>query len=275
MGTIREIHDEVPYVGQKKRTQFLELLCDYQQFVASIYKDGCQYDKALYYQNKAYRVAKTLQDSEQIALALWRRGLTYDAQGSTQAAISDFLAAQSYHVNSAHLNGAIWSSLGHALAHDAKDQSEQTAAFQSFDNAERLLDSAQSEPDQYFIKFNPEGYFLNRASAWIEAVTGKLRSPSNALDTLAEVPADESRKRRYAYSIYLQACVWFEKCELPMATQLALDTLEVVGPIQSQTSINRLNALYRVLKKTRYGNSPEIAELGAKLARVQNPSLFT
>ncbi len=272
--TIHNIHDEVPYASQKKRTQFLELLCDYQQFVAGIYKDACQYDKALYYQNKAYCVAKTLQYSEQIALALWRRGLTYSAQENIQAAISDFLAAQSFQTKPSHLDGAIWSSLGHVQALSATNASEQTRAFHSLDQAERLLDKAKREPDTYFVKFNAEGYLLNRASAWIEATTGNFRSPTHAFDMLAEVPADESRKRRYGYSTYLQARVWLEKGELPMATRLALDTLDVAGQIQSQALINRLNTLYQELRGTRYGNSPELAELSVELARVQNPAFF-
>ncbi|MGH2481426.1 MAG: hypothetical protein ACRDHW_17365, partial [Ktedonobacteraceae bacterium] len=71
LDTIHSIHDEVPYVSSKKRAQFLLLLCDYQQFVAGLYRDQGLYDTALFYQNKAYAVAKTLQDPEQLALVLW------------------------------------------------------------------------------------------------------------------------------------------------------------------------------------------------------------
>jgi tetratricopeptide (TPR) repeat protein len=274
LGTIHDIHDEIPYVSATKRTQFLGLLCDYQQFVAGLYRDKSQYDEALFYQNKAYAVAKTLNDPEQLALVLWRRGITYDCQGNLEAAIADFLAAQRYQTKSVNLQGAIWASLGHAQAHNAKDSSEHKAALLSFDRAERLLDRAQREPDDYFIKFNVEGYHLNRASAWIGAADKKLRSPDRAFEALTLVPVDENRKRRYAFSAYVQARCWFEMGDYPIATQLALDAVTIAGEIQSHVNVNHIADLYQELRETSYGKSPAVAELGLQLIRVQNPSLL-
>lgn len=274
LGTIHDIHDEIPYTSTAKRTQFLGLLCDYQQFVAGLYRDKSQYDEALFYQNKAYTIAKTLQNAEQLALVLWRRGLTYHETGNLDAAISDFLAAQRYQTKSIHFQGALWSSLGHAQAHNATDQEEHKRAFQSLDQAERLLDLTASEPDEHFIKFNFEGYQLNRASAWIGASAKKLRVPSNAFDSLTLVPADENRKRRFAYSAYLQARCWFETGDYSIATQVAYDATVVAAAIHSQVNINRVAKLYRELQITSYGKSPAVAELGLQLIRIQNPSLF-
>jgi hypothetical protein len=137
-----------------------------------------------------------------------------------------------------------------------------------------LLDRAQREPDDYFIKFNVEGYHLNRASAWIGAANKRLRSPSHAFDALTLVPADENRKRRYAFSAYVQARSWFEMGDYPIATQLALDAVTIAGEIQSHVNINHIAELYQELQETNYGKSPAVAELGLQLIRVQNPSLF-
>lgn len=274
LGTIRDIHDEIPYAGTAKRTKFLGLLCDYQQFVAGLYRDKSQYEEALFYQNKAYAVAKVLENPEQLALVLWRRGLTYHETGNLDAAISDFLTAQRYQTKSIPFQGALWSSLGHAQAHNAANRKEQKTAFRSFDQAERLLSFAEAEPDEHFIKFNFEGYQLNRASAWVGANEKRLRIPSNALDALTQVPTDENRKRRFAYSAYLQARCWLEMGDYPIATQVAYDAVVVAGEIKSQVNINRIAKLYRELQTTSYGKSPAVAELGLQLIRVQNPSLF-
>lgn len=274
LGTIHSIHDEIPYVTSKKRTQFLLLLCDYQQFVASLYRDQSQYSAALYYQNKAYAVAKTLQDPEQLALILWRRGITYDCQGNFQAAISDFLAAQHYEARTAHLKGTIWASLGHAQAQYATSQTEQKVAFLSFDKAAQLLDKTKGEPDDYFIKFNAEGFHLNRAAAWVTATKKELRSPSHAFDGLTCVPIDEQRKRRYTYSTYIQARSWFEDGQYPIATQIARDALAVATEINSQVNIQHITRLYEELKATNFGKSPEVAELGLEIIRAQNREMF-
>lgn len=275
LGTIHTIHNEMPYVNQGKRTQFMLLLSDYQQFVASIFRDHSQYEQALYYQNKAYIIAKTLQTPEQIALALWRRGLTYHEQGNFQAGIADLQTAQSLRPTSVHLQGVLWSSLGHVQSHAATTRSEQQTALAALNQAERFLDRINDEPDIYFIKFNEEGYHLNRASAWLGAPVKLLRSSPHAFDALSLVPADETRKRRYAYSTYLQARGWFEEGELPMAAQVGMDALAVAIEINSQVNIKRIEAIYQDLKSTTYGNSPDVAELGVRLLRANNPALFT
>jgi len=95
LSTIHQIHDEVPYASSADQSQFLHLLADYQQFVASIFRDKTDYGQALFYQDKAYVITKSFADPEQIALALWRRGITYHERGDLAAAISDFAAHSS------------------------------------------------------------------------------------------------------------------------------------------------------------------------------------
>lgn len=274
LGTIRAIHDEVPYANTAIRTQFLTLLCDYQQFVASLYRDRSQYDTALYYQNKAYAVAKSLPHKEIRAMVLWRRGLTYHEAGNMDAAISDFLAAQQYKTTSVHFKGTLWASLGHAQAHNATTGDQFRTALCSFDQAEALLEAAEKEQDVHFIRFNIEGYHLNRASAYLGAKNAELRSHAKAFDALSVVPSDETRQRRYTYSTYLQARIEFQKGNLPFATKLAQDATSMASEIGSQVNLNRLALLYQDLLQTPYHNSPDVASLGAELVRAQNPDLL-
>lgn len=274
LGTIHQIHDEVPYASSADQSQFLYLLADYQQFVASIYRDQTDYDQALVYQNNAYAVAKSLENPDQIALVLWRRGITYHEQGNFAAAISDFEAAQSQQPASCNLQGVLWSSLGHVQAHAATDKTELATAFQSFKQAELLLDPAQAEEDSYFIKFNEEGYHLNKASAFLGSPVKGLRSADEAFTELADVPVNLDRKRRYAYSSYLQAKGWLEDGELPMATQISLDALEASGEINSVVNIQRIQGLHQTLKATSFGKSPEVARLGLEVQRLVRPELF-
>lgn len=274
LGTIHRIHDEIPYASSAEQSQFLYLLADYQQFVAGIFRDRSDYDQALYYQNKAYAVAKSINDSEQLALALWRRGLTYHDQENLAAAISDFEAAQNQKPASLNLQGALWLSLGHVQAHAATDKAAMIVAYQSFKKAEALLDPARNEEDTYFIKFNEESYHLNKASAFLGSPIGQLRSPREAFNELAEVPVNLNRKRRYAYSSYLQAKGWLEDGELPMATQISLDALEAAGEINSVVNIQRIQGLHQTLQATRFGRSPEVAKLGIEVQRLVRPELF-
>jgi len=272
--TIHQIHDEIPYTSPPERSQFLYLLADYQQFVASIFRDSTDYGQALLYQNKAYAVAKNIDDPEQTALVLWRRGITYHEQGNMTAAISDFEAAQKQQPSSVNLQGVLWMSLGHVQAHAATDRSSLATAFQSFKHAELLLDAAVDEDDPYFIKFNEEGYHLNKASAFLGSPVKQLRSAEEAFTELAEVPVNLDRKRRYAYSSYLQAKGWLEDGELPMATQISLDALEASGEINSVVNIQRIQGLHQTLRDTNFGKSPEVARLGLEVERLVRPELF-
>ncbi len=274
LGTIHQIHDEVPYVGSSEQSQILYLLADYQQFVAGIFRDQTDYDQALVYQNKAYAVAKSVDNSEQLALVLWRRGITYHEQGNLAAAISDFQAAQKEKPASLNLQGSVWLSLGHVQAHAATDRKGLATAFQSFKNAETLLDPASKEEDIYFIKFNAEGYHLNKASAFLGSGIKGFRSAEEAFIELADVPVNLDRKRRYAYSSYLQAKGWLEDSELPMATQISLDALEASGEINSVVNIHRIQELHQTLKATNFGKSPEVAKLGLEVQRHLQPELF-
>ena len=120
-------------------------------------------------------------------------------------------------------------------------------AYQSFKQAEALLDSAQDEEDRYFIKFNEESYHLNKASAFLGSPVKQLRSVEEAFTELAEVPVNLTRKRRYAYSSYLQAKGWLEEGELPMAAQVSLDALEASGEISSLVNVQRIQGLHQRL----------------------------
>lgn len=272
--TVHQIHDEIPYAARAEQSQFLYLLADYQQFVAGLFRDQTDYDQALVYQNKAYAVAKSIADPEQTALVLWRRGITYHEQGNLAAAISDFEAAQQQKPASLNLQGVVWLSLGHVQAHNATDRTELATAFKSFKNAETLLDPAQAEEDRYFIKFNEEGYHLNKASAFLGSPIKKLRLAEEAFTELSSVPVNLDRKRRYAYSSYLQAKGWLEDGELPMATQISLDALEASDEINSTVNIQRIQGLHQTLRTTSFGKSPEVARLGLEVQRLTRPELF-
>nr|BBH91721.1 hypothetical protein KTC_64720 [Thermosporothrix sp. COM3] len=275
MEIIYSIHDELPYASGSRKIDLSLLLCEYQQFLAGVFRDHARFAEALKYQNNAYQIAKSLEQNANImALVLWRRGLTYHQQGKLDAAIMDFQQALSKKPDSLQLQGAIQTNLGLAMAEAAKDQQDLTQAMKTLDVASNALDEAQKEPDEYFIRFNREGYYLNRASAWLYNSDGKLRSASDGLDTLVKVPVNAGRKRRYAYSLFLQAQAWFDQREYPLATQLATDALTIGIEIQSYTILNKVERVYSSLKKTSYGKAVPVAELGVKLLEAKHPEVF-
>ncbi|QBD76361.1 hypothetical protein EPA93_10210 [Ktedonosporobacter rubrisoli] len=274
MGVIYDIHDELPYATGQRQKELLLLLCDFQQFIAGIFRDHSQYDQSLTYQNKAYAIAKSLNDNEVKSLVLWRRGLTYHEQGDLVAASNDLSKALTFNSSSVLLEGGIRASLGHVLAHAATDKTDFLEAFKMLDKAGSLLDAAKKEPDPHFIKFNTEGYQLNRASSWIGVPAKMLRSSENALQEVSLVPVGVGRKRRYAYSSYLQARAWFDTGDYPLATKLAQDALNVASEIKSHVNVNRIHLLYVDLQATKYGKSQEVAALGADLLKAQHPEIF-
>jgi transcriptional regulator with XRE-family HTH domain len=275
MSMVHAIHDEVPYAPSHQQKQLLSLLCDYQQFIAGLFRDHSQCEEALHYQNKAYAVAKVLKQSEITALVLWRRGLTYHEQGNLAAAENDLHHALALKPESAQLEGAIKSELGYILAHSATDKEDVNQAFAMFDSAGDLLDDSKKDPDVHFIRFNEERWHQTRASAWLELPIVKFRSSDKAFQELSLVPGSTNRKRRYAYSTYLQARGWFIDGEFPMATQLALDALVVAEDIKSRANINRIDALHQDLKTSSYSKSTAVAELGAQIFKVKHPELFS
>lgn len=145
---------------------------------------------------------------------------------------------------------------------------------ESFHDTTISEDTIRMWEDRYFIKFNTEGYHLNKASAFLGSPIKALRSAEEAFTELAEVPVNLDRKRRYAYSSYLQAKGWLEDGELPMATQISLDTLEAAGEINSVVNIQRIQGLHQTLKTSNFGRSPEVAKLGLEVQRLVQPGLF-
>lgn len=142
------------------------------------------------------------------------------------------------------------------------------------DSAGEWLDDSKKELDPHFIRFNEEGWHLNRASSWLGIPRIKLCSSDEAFQELSLVSGSTDRKRRYAYSTYLQARGWFIDHEFSMSTNLALDALEVADEIKSKVNINRIDALHQDLKASDYGKSTTVAELGTRVFKVKHPELF-
>lgn len=275
---VYDVHDELPYSSENRRVSLLWLLCDYQQFIAGLFRDHTRYDEALAYQNKTYVVAKSLvqstNDRDILPLVLLHRAITYHEMNNFPAAASDLRRALSLKPPSVHLQGAIRSELGHVLAHSATDKAGKNEALTFLDSAGTFLDACKKEPDPYFVKFNEEGWHLNRASSFVGVPVTTLRETEEAFNELALVPVSEERKRRFAYSTYLQARVWFEEGKYETATETALDALAIADEIGSKVNIHRIGNLHADLKATSYGKSTAVAELSVRLFKAEHPEIF-
>jgi len=105
---------------------------------------------------------------------------------------------------------------------------------------------------------------LDRASSLLHSPILSLRSPDSALNEL-DYAAGPDVTCRSAYNTILQAEAYTEKGLYPIAASLSEEALPCVKEIQSGINIARIGKLYTRLKRSPYGDSPDVARLGMKL----------
>ncbi len=91
----------------------------------------------------------------------------------------------------------------------------------------------------------------------------------------AEKAARFVSKPRQANRATFWAKTYFVEEFYPVAANLAEEALLIAQEIDSPINVARVEALYRGLRASPYGKHPEVAALGIKLLRVQQPELFT
>ena len=254
---ITTLYKVLPYARGKQGAQVVELLCDHHQLIANILRDQQYYNEALDHLNKAFRLAQKINQQELLALILHRRGITLHEQGNIAAALGDYALARTFEPYiSFPLKGAILLEAGHVQAKAAQSETDKSNALRTIDQGGRITRSGPFEDDRYFLKLNEDRYHLTKGSALIA-----LQWNKEAIAELSLVKSHAAQKRRQAYNDILQAQAYMNRGVFPLAASMAEVALGTAKEINSRINIARIATIHAQLKKSSYGNNPDVARL--------------
>lgn len=249
--------------GDQQR-QVAEILCRYHQLATWIARDQRDYPTAFIHANRALKLAQATENSELIAAALFRRGRTKLEQGDIPGAIGDLDAALPHAQHARpQLKGLVLLAAGHAHAHAAQSSTEINQVMTFLDQAGRIVRRGTLEEDESYVKLNTGRYHLDRAGALIA-----MHRSEDALDELilADHGIGPDQTRRHTYINVLRAQAYAQTGEMPIAVATAEETLKVSKALKSAINVARIADIFGILRRGKYGDTPQIARLGAALA---------
>lgn len=230
---------------------------------AKIYgEDACNWLEAFEHLNASLEIATSLQSADLQAASLYRSSAVHIALKNFALAKTELGGALLY-VKSAqpYIKGAVFA--GAALAHAsvATDIAGATSAQRLLDQAEKLVDQPL---DDGVMNFSIGKYQLIKARTLLA-----LSRPGKALESLdeAEVGINQRERRRLAIlNIFRAECyIKMKRPEYDTALLLLMDAFAASSNIQSNFNIKHIERLYKALRTSSYGTSPQVADLGLAL----------
>ncbi|BCL79091.1 hypothetical protein ccbrp13_15560 [Ktedonobacteria bacterium brp13] len=297
---IRNIHNALPYVSSIDKNILMRLLCGFHIALANIAHDHRNYQLTMKLTDNALTLAKenSYYDLQADVLAL--RGHAYRSFADTfpdqanvkmvarcyTAALQDYTAItvidnRTWPTGTPYLIGPKMS--GFAVMMVALTQSllsqesmDIKSSLTLFDEVEKKLDVARKEGGSRAIRFDIGDFHYDKACMLISSPVKSLRSPDAALEemSLAADLTPSTFQNRYVGIYERQARMYIQKGYYPIATALAQNSLSLANQLQENLGIVRIERLYNELKASSFGNSFEVAQLGASLMKVQYPHLF-
>ncbi len=239
----------------------LPLLCRYHQLAALIAGERDNFEKALPHLHQAIAIAEEMQNPEMQAVSLFRRGLTYSAQGNFGKAATDLKKACSFEGSiPITLIGRILLSTGKAEARAKR--SENSEILRLFEKAEKIIQNGRKEEDMHFIKLNEGNYHEHRAAAL--TAMGNLEEAAEELQEAHETfPADQARRHNNIDAMQAELAATSE--EHIIAASIALRTFGVARQLEMTRNINTIGKVYSQLRQGPYSKSKDVKELGEKL----------
>ncbi|MBV9705828.1 MAG: hypothetical protein JO125_00280 [Chloroflexi bacterium] len=273
----------------QEKGKILKLLSEYYVLAGDIAQSQLCFDEAIAVQSGAITIARECQFYDLLAYALRQRGGGYLDRGEITALRAGFAAAQSdfeaakRDLDEArslepHLSPQWYSAIlllaGKVNGQFARDGQELKQGLKLIDQASKQIGKPL---DGTPIVLDEERCHMDRAVACIKSPVRAARLPEMARQALedAEKAARFISKRRQANRATFWAKTYFVEELYPIAATLGQEALLIAQEIDSPISVARVEALYRGLRASPYGKHPEVAELGIKLLRVQQPELFT
>ena len=255
--TIDAFYRELPHVIDEERPHLQELLCNYHQFVANLFRDQEKFNTAISHLDKALYFANVLNKDELKALVLHRRGITWQEAGFFDKAIKDYQDARQYEKGlPSNLNGVILLGASLSGAKGAQTQEAQDAAILLCDRVGNIIRNNQKEEDPYSLKLDLNRYHLDKSAALIAVGRNK-----DALRELKLVRSGPKQLRRQAYHGVLEAQAYANLGKYERAGELAEFALLIAQQIDSKVNIARVVRIYQQLLESSYKRSPDVARL--------------
>ena len=247
--------------NSRERSKALSLLCRYHQLAALIAGERDDFERALPHLHQAIAIAEETQSPEMQAVSLFRRGLTYSAQGNLMKAATDLEKACSFaSFIPTTLAGRILLSTGKAEARVKRLEHSETLKL--FDKAAKIIQDGRKEEDPHFIRLNEGNYHEHRAAAL--TAMGKLIEAAEELQEAYETfPADQARRHNNIDA--MQAELAANSGEEVIAASMALRTFDVAKQLEMTRNINTIARVYNQLNAGPYRKSKDVRELGEKL----------
>jgi tetratricopeptide (TPR) repeat protein len=271
-----------------------EILFGYQILATHIVRDQRHFSRAYHHSNEAVRVAKSMNDADLIAAALFTRGRTRMEWGTfgtieqgvfqvqldkISAAIRDFQAAlnifpaqDSKDDMHPQLSGKLKICLNHARAILALNRGERLPASTLValdDEADTVNQQAIHDPYTRVLitgaqkSWHQAGYLSSRASVFTTAgLAGHALKELNALERLTEGTYRRDDTRQFAWLDILKANIYMGLKEFGTATDHARRALLSCQDINSVTNIAIITDIYGRLLASPYKASGDVRELG-------------
>ncbi|MBV9689760.1 MAG: hypothetical protein JO202_08600 [Ktedonobacteraceae bacterium] len=287
---ISALHREAPFANLLDKQEMFTLLCGYYILAGDIAKDQMRLAEAIVLHSRAITIAEENTLYDLWAFALRQRGNGYLDRGYITAGLEGFAAAQAdfaaaardmqaaQHLKatiSPHRQATIALAAGTTEACIARDRQELLRALKVIDQATGQIDTPADE-ESITMKLDQERYHLNRAVAYLASPFQMARAPASArqaLEEAARVTVPTQKQRQTCAATLLAKSYLVEGLD-PLAAASAEDALELVKDTGSRIYLAWVEALYRDLRASSYAKSAEVAKLGVKLLRMQQPRLF-
>ncbi len=291
---IRDLESSEQQAQGDLRYHVQEILLGYQILATHIVRDQRQFKRAYYHANETVRVAKSMDDRDLIATALFTRGWTHlewgmfgrieqgifqVQQDKLNAAIRDF--EEALHLFPAQNSNegmhpqllgnllmqlyrariALATSKGervHAPFLIAMDDVADTAGKEIINDLyTRILVRGQQG------NWRKVSYLFSRAMSFIAAgLSGKALQELNALENLTERAWRRDETRALAWQDIVKANVYMGLEEYGEATKYARQALLACQDINSITNTAIITDIHGRLLRTRYRTSSDVKELG-------------
>jgi tetratricopeptide (TPR) repeat protein len=283
---ISNLYREAPHSLEQEK--IYKLLCGYLLLLGDLAHSYMRFDTAVDHLSKAIAIAEEKQFYDLWAFALRQKGNVYEERGEItvglhghSAAKADFSQAMVQLQMARSLEkkvqpifkGLVLSCVGTAYAATAQDQHEFDGALKILENATKMIGKTADDLPLIHARFDEERYHLNRATAY-------LARPSIHHAKLAQEELDQASKKssgsfaRKVFADTLLARSYLMAKNYCMATSYTDYALNTVIESTSLIHLTRLDIVYKTLKKTPYGNNSDVAVLGTKLLKAQQPELF-
>ncbi len=278
------------------RSHIQEILLGDQLLATHIVRDQRQFKRAYAHANEAVRVAKSMQDSDLIATALFTRGWTclewglfgtmqqgvfQIQQDKIRAAIDDFGATLKVFPSQdgmhPQLRGCLSMYMARAQAALALSRGERIPAslLLALDTVADTV-GKQNIDDVYTRalvtgtrkSWHQAGYLNTRAAAFNTAgLPGQALKELNALESLMEKTYRKDDTRQFAWLDILRANIYMGLGEFGEATARARQALLACQDINSITNIAIISDIHGRLLTSSYKTASDVQELGAILRK--------